>query len=263
MSRSKTYVKPRKDETPSEAAKAGLHAALATVWRWEYEKDPVFVTVATHLGQGRFAVASDSGTKNAWGHSFGPYSDLYVKLTGSNELLPVSFLYETPLKPIIILAIPDHLRGSLGTPEIAPMGSLAGHEYARVWRIGYCDGVFAEFDLENGPVVHGGDIFYEPDHTYFRGGADKLSDTHSIVVTCGFDYPGRKDYGAPVTDQDGRLAGVLVGGDTGPEQRHVGCYTPIDLIMPFVALGDVLASRKDRAFGLTHRVAHTRDEAGI
>lgn len=263
MSTTKRFEKPRRDEDPSEAAVEGLKAALATVWRWEYGKEPVFVTVATHLGKGRFAVITGTGIKNEWGNRYGPYSDLYVKMTGSDALRPVKSLYESPIRPIVILSLPDWHREDLGSPKVAPMESLATHEYARVWRIGYTDGVFAEFDLSRGPLIHKGDIFYEPQHTYYRGGADDMADQHSIVVTCGFDYPGRKDYGAPVTDQDGRLAGVLVGADTGPEQRHVGCYTPIGMIMPFVALADTLAARKDRVFGPNHRVVHSRDESGL
>jgi hypothetical protein len=54
-------------------------------------------------------------------------------------------------------------------------------------------------------------------------------------------YPGDKDLGSPVVDKNGRLVGIIIGADLGPEQSHTGAYVPIDYIEPMVATSVVAA----------------------
>ncbi|PZR90866.1 MAG: hypothetical protein DI537_17470 [Stutzerimonas stutzeri] len=253
-------------EKPSEAVVSGLGHAFETVWRWGDESDPSFVCIATNLGRGRVAVITDAGIQNPRGSDYGPFSDLYVSKSfrggaAPDDLVPVKSVYECPVTPISLLTLDLPSIDALPAPRFASMASMETRRSPKVWRMGFADGVFPDQEMShdrparfakgypNRPVCR----------STFRGSTDRLFSQHtSVVVECCLDYPGRCDFGAPVCDEDGDLAGVLVGNDTATGYTHIGYYVPVEILLPFIELESVLGSRRSGVFGIHERVTHTR-----
>lgn len=259
MSRSKT-------DSPSSAVTSGLRNAFATVWRWTYEGSPEFVCLATNLGRGRYAVVSDGGIKNPWGHVYGPFSDLYISsgFDGSqppSDLTPVRSSYETPIPPVSLLTLAGTDHDLLPSPRIATMGAIEQARNATVWRMGFSQGVFPDQDKTiNRPArATPGYINRPVARCQFRGAADPLYETRGIVVDCCFGYPGRCDFGSPVCTDDGGLSGILVGNDTSSGHTHIGYYVPIEMLLPFIDLENALSKRNGGVFGVYEPVVQTRD----
>lgn len=251
---------------PSSTIVDGLKNALATVWRWGYEGEPVYVCLATHIGRGRFAVTTDAGIRNPWGSSYGPFSDLYVSTTfyggeRPDDLIPVRSVYESPITPIFLLTVDLASIDAMPAPSIATMGEMESRRNSTVWRIGFSRCVFPDQNLDTTrPVqITSGYTNRPVANSPFRGATDPLHERHSIVVDCCLDYPGRCDFGAPICNDDGRLAGVLVGNDTASGYTHIGYYMPIEIILPFIDLENALGKRKGGVFGVHENVVQTRD----
>lgn len=257
---------PNRKPEPAIAVVDGLKRAFATVWRWTYDGKPTFVCLATNLGRGRLAVTADAGIRNQRGNPYGPCSDLYVSLifyggAGPTDLLPVKSVHECAITPVCFLTLDLPSIDNIPTPPIAGMGAMEARRNTSVWRMGFADGVFADQEMSTTrPARIANGYTNRPvSRSTFRGATDPLYKDHSsIVVDCCFDYPGRCDFGAPVCNDDGHLAGVLVGHDTATGYTHVGYYVPVDLLLPFIDLENELGKRRGGVFGIHEPVSQTR-----
>lgn len=255
-----------RETSPPDAVVDGLKAAFASIWRWSDEGKPEFVCLATNIGRGRLAVTSDAGIRNQRGNPHGPFSDLYVSLifyggAGPTDLIPVKSVYDCAISPVCILTLDLPSIENIPTPPIAAMGAMEARPNTTVWRMGFADGVFADQTVSTARAarVASGYTNRPVSHSPFRGGSDPLYSQHSsIVVDCCFDYPGRCDFGAPVCDVNGHLAGVLVGHDTACGYTHIGYYVPIEIILPFIDLENALGKRRGGVFGIHEPVNHSR-----
>jgi hypothetical protein len=251
--------------TPTREIVDGLKNALATVWRWGFEGSPEYVCLATDLGRGRFAVAGDAGIRNPWGSSYGPFSDLYISMgfcggDTPSDLIPARSVYECPLTPICLLTLDLDTIETMPTPAIATMGDMERRRNSTVWRIGFSRSVFPDQNLDpSRPAYITNGYTNQPvANSQFRGATDPLHKHHSPVVDCCLDYPGRSDFGAPICDDNGRLAGVLVGNDTASGYTHIGFYMPVEIILPFIELDGALSRRSGGVFGIHEGINHTR-----
>lgn len=241
-------------EIPTLVA-ASLSSCGAALWRHERGKEPDFIGMATHLGDGLFATVGDQGVESPWGGR-GKWQDLRLHLLdGSGAVLWGDWVDSIPNALVVIKARPSR-RLPVG-PAHAPMHELAGCEYPKVWRIGFGHGVFGDLDHSSPPRMTEGCALDVPRVSFYRNGADKAADLRAVCVHANFDYPRRKDWGSPVVAEDGRLAGVLIGGDLGPERSHQGAYVPVDLVMPHALVA--LAISKRSRFSGPMPVSHHAD----
>lgn len=250
---------------------ASLKRSVVAICRHPYRGERSFVAFATHLGGGAFATICDGKLQlpfDKW-DGLGRYSNLRVHLLdGSGQMFWIDWIYETPILPIAILQVRGHGVESWPAPEIATMAAMSGKNH--LWRIGYSRGVFGDQNLdipslgtEPPQVVTDGWICTHPVMTYFRNGADEeYGKMATIAGHACFGYPNKSDLGGPVVDNEGDLAGVLVGVDLGSQESHVGAYVPADLIMPFV--GFARASKVYHQFRYSlHPVVHQVDESEV
>jgi hypothetical protein len=250
---------------------ASLKGNIAAICRHPYKGERSFVGFATHLGGGAFATISDGNLQlpfDKW-DGLGRYSNLRIHLLdGSNRMFWIDWIHETPILPIAVLQVRGDGVDRWPTPELATMADMHGKNH--VWRIGYAKGLFGDQNLdlrslgtEPPHVVTDGWICYHPCMTYFRNGADEdFGNKHTIAGHVCFGYPNKSDLGGPVVDNEGRLAGVLVGADLGSQESHVGAYVPAELIIPFLA-----SARKSKIYsefrGQLHPVLHQIDESEV
>jgi len=240
----------RNKVTPEEARQA-LQTHAAALWRFSSGKDPEFLCMASHIGGGMFATVYDLGALNPWGQSH--YTDLRLQLLdGSGRTVWADWAVLSPMSPILLI----QSRGAddLPDPEAASMADIAVDEYHDVYRIGFDDGLFpktkgevARIAAANDFRISSGQTIYDPAMTWFRTGDDDLRDKETICAHCNFNSPTRNDIGAPVVDGQGRLAGVLIGANLGPEASHQGAYMPVEVIRPFA---EMLRVVKDRRYGI-------------
>lgn len=257
----------REKVTP-EPARQALQSQAAALWKHTSGRDPEFLCMATHVGDGMFATVYDLGALNPWGQSH--YTDLRLQLLdGSGRIIWADWAVMSPMSPILLI----QSRGAddLPEPDIASMADIAVKEYQDVYRIGFDDGLFHRSKEEvakaaaNGEFrLNAGETIYDPGMTFFRDGADELRGNETIASHCNFNYPGRRDLGAPVVDGRGRLAGVLIGANLGPETQHQGAYMPIEVIRPFAEMLRVVKDRRYGigAFGKFAEVVHHEYEPG-
>ena len=140
------------------------------------------------------------------------------------------------------------------------MGDMERQRNSTVWRIGFSRSVFPDQDLDpSRPAQISSGYTNRPvANSQFRGATDPFHKHHSIVVDCCLDYPGRCDFGAPVCDDKGRLAGVIVGNDTASGYTHIGYYMPVEIILPFIDIENELGKRSGGVFGIHETITHTR-----
>jgi len=261
-----------KEATP--AAQQALAACAAALWKHTEGKEPEFLCMATHIGDGMFATVYDRGAENTkWGEE--RYTDLRLHLLdGSGRVIWGDWATKSPLAPILLI----QSRGAddLPTPEFTSMGEMAQKEYTDVFRIGferYLDRkeVRTQAAAENRFMISTGCTIHDPEMGWYRSGADEPTKSDgsrpmsadTVNVHCAFDYPGRTDLGSPVVDSRGRIAGVLIGGDLGPDIGNQGSYMPIDMILPFADLSRSLRERRNGrslAFSGMWQVVHHEDE---
>ncbi|WP_114944442.1 hypothetical protein [Microvirga calopogonii] len=259
---------PKNPGVFTEQGLASLKGSIAAICRHPYNGERSFVGFATNVGGGAFATISDGKIKLPWEQwkGAGPYHDLRIHLLdGTGRMYWVDWVYETPVLPIAVLQVRGDEIERWPNPEIATIAAMNGKNH--VWRIGYADGVFGDSTLdlntlgsEPPHVVKAGWISAHPTMTYFRDGADAaFGGKHTIAAHVCFDYPNRSDLGGPVVDNEGRLAGVLVGADLGSQETHVGAYVPAQMIMPFVGAGRA-AKIYHQFHGALFSVLHQIDE---
>lgn len=104
--------------------------------------------------------------------------------------------------------------------------------------------MFGDLRLGAAARITEGCVLDTPHLSPYRCGSDKAADRRAIVARSNFDYPrSGKDWGSPVVAKDGRLAGVLIGGDLGPESGHQGAYVPVEMILPHARTLEVLRAQ--------------------
>jgi hypothetical protein len=245
---------------PTREASSALTSHAAALFRHAKGAEPKLLCMASYLGNGLFAAVSDELSDQRLP---GPtlYADLRLHLLdGTGRVIWAEWAAELPILPLLLVKA----RGATDAPgpDIAPMADVSGRDCTTVWRIGYGRGVFHEVALEKGPRIAEGYVIHDPQMTWFRGGANRFAKARTLAVHCCFDYPGPADYGSPVVLSDGPLAGILVGGNLGPEGAHQGAYVPVELVLPFARLIDARAT-SDRSLSLACRqdlVWHHEDE---
>lgn len=265
-----------------------LDRLQGSIWRHEADKPPVLLCMATRLATDYVVTVYDQGvdgfeskppswdveSREAWRSPQHRFSDLRLhSLYPGHPNDTVEWLYwasPCPLQPLVFLGTTEHAPETATCTAIAPMHTLLAREYPQLWRIGYGQGILANrrFELERCDPrrryvlhVHEGCLIHDVHMMYFRGGADNLHQSRSLVGHANFNYPGPIDYGAPVVDAHGDLAGVLVGGELGPESSHQGAYVPTDFIAPLL-LREHMRRRSYPKWDIGHHaVVHHEDAA--
>jgi hypothetical protein len=262
---------PKNPGVFTEQGLASLKGSIAAICRHPYNGERSFVGFATHFGGGAFATVTDGKIKLPWTEwkGAGPYHDLRIHLLdGSGATFWVDWVYETPIMPVAVLQVRGEGIERWPDPEVATIAAMHGKNH--LWRIGYADCQFADHRLELDSlgteppqVVKAGWICTHPCLTYFRHGGDpEFSGKRTIAGHACFDYPTRSDLGGPVVDNEGRLAGVLVGANLGPQEAHVGAYVPSQMIIPFV--GEARAAKTYHSFHRSlFQVLHQIDESEV
>lgn len=236
---------------PPEAVAGALAATAASVWRHAEGSPPVFLGMATHLGDGLFAAVADHFSVE--GSSRLAVSDVRMRLVDGRVARAAWVCLGQP-RPVVLIKAEGASRPAWPSAEMA---ALVGSGRDKVWRLGYCHGVFAEPEPAGAPRVTEGWHCGIPSVSWFRNGADPLGEASALVVHCVFGYPGRYDLGAPVISSDGLLAGVLIGGDLGPDARHQGAYAPIETVLPFARMAAAALAVRETQFSLSQqRVVH-------
>ena len=236
-----------KDKTTPPTALAALRSLTGALYRHGPKNSREYLSLATRLETGIWAGVQDRGIFP--GFVYGKHCgtevvvDLFLHVIGEDGTvseLPVQWAMRTPFKPIALLGVP----GDTGqAPDIAPTAELSWPQYQHIHRPdlpGYRRfGDFrprAETTYDQPVNAAQGSIYEMPMLQHYRSGADDAHDRRTICVSADFDYPMDIHIGCPVVDDFGRLAGIAVGVDPGPERSHVGMYAPADYIMPAVAL---------------------------
>jgi hypothetical protein len=250
---------------------ASLKRNVVAICHHPYRGERSFVGFATHLGGGAFATICDGKLQlpfDKW-DGLGRYSNLRVHLLdGSGQMFWIDWIYEAPILPVAILQVRGHGIERWPSPDIATMAEMSGKNH--LWRIGYASGIFGDHSLdlaslgtEPPEVVTEGWISTHPTMTYFRSGADdEFGNKLTIAGHANFGYPNKSDLGCPVVDNEGHLAGILVGADLGSQESHVGAYVPADLIMPFVEFARVSKIYHQFRYA-SYPVVHQMDESEV
>ena len=227
-----------RDAIPS-AAEVSPKSCGAAVWRHAQGSPSVLVGMAAHLGGGLYAAVADKGVQGPWG---GKWRDLRIHLLdGSGAVLWADWADTIP-NAVVVLKVRAS-RSLPADPAPAPMHEVAASAHAAVFRIGYGNGVFADVDASRPPRAAAGCVLSQPVATWYRNGADPAGKSSAVCAHANFDYPGDRDLGSPVVTEDGRLAGVLIGGNLGPEASHQGAYVPVDLVLPHARMLEALHAR--------------------
>lgn len=229
--------------TVPAAVATSLSSLAAALYRHTHGQEPEFLCMATRLSQGIYATVADRVARKKWRENL--YEDLRLHLL-DGSVLWVDWAAKCPVTPVLLM----EARGAeMSEIDIAGMADVAAAgTYPTVWRIGYGQPVWGKVEMEKGPRMAAGAVMSHPEMTWFRNGADQRRDERTIAAHANFDYPGKHDLGSPVVIDDGRLAGILVGGDLGPESAHQGAYVPAELVMPFIGLIRQLQPSGWRAF---------------
>lgn len=214
------------------AAQDAIENCTGIIMRHGPDKETrTFLAMATHLGGGIWATMADK----VYG------GRVYDQFTGTHELIdlwihpvggtpqPVHWGSMSIFKPLAILQAPG-TEGLAAPAGFADAASMAFPEYRKNWRHSFGGAkVFAdaEAEMDQESIAVEGAIFHLPAFARY----DALQDASTPCVLAGMDYPGRKDAGSPIVDEDGRIAGMLLGPDYGPGSAHAGWYMPIDYIL--------------------------------
>lgn len=236
-----------KDKTTPPAALAALRSLTGALYRHGPNGSREYLSLATRLDTGIWAGVQDRGIFP--GSVYGKFCgtevvvDLFLHVIaedGTVSELPVQWAMRTPFKPVALLGVP----GDDGmAPQIASTAELSWPEYQHIHRPdlpGYRR--FGDFrprgETPYEQPIGGvqGSIYEMPMLQHYRNGADDAHDRRTICVSADFGYPSDVHIGCPVVDDFGRLAGVTVGVDPGPERSHVGMYVPADFLLPAVEL---------------------------
>ena len=230
----------KNEETP-EVALASLRSITGALYRHGPDNSQEYLSMATRLETGIWIGVKDRGIfpGRVYGNFCGTevVVDLYLhQVAEDGEVieLPVQWAMRSLMSPLVVLGIPGD-RGD--APEIASSAELAWPQYQVIYR----------------PVIQGnerydtyskradtpflaqvsakkGSIYDPPMLQHYRNGADSAANQRSICISADMNYPADIYVGGPVVDDFGRLAGVIIGTDPGPERGHVGMYVPADLI---------------------------------
>lgn len=159
----------------------------------------------------------------------------------------------------MLLGVPGDLADG---PQHAPIGELAFPEYQGITRpVLHGHGRFdkwsdrKDIDISKEPFgAVRGSSYDTPMLQSYRNGADDDYRLNSICAHGDMGYPSDTQLGGPVFDDFGRLAGVIIGADLGPERGHTGAYVPADFILVAAALAKAaVAAARERghhSFGI-------------
>lgn len=222
----------------------------AAVFRHTRGDDPEFCGMATYLGDGIFALSIEQIMKRDVREPM--FCDIRFHMLGGDKPMVWSVWgMLTPMRPLVLMKAFEF---TAPRPDIATIAETTVDE--GVARIGFCHGVFHEAQPDSDPIVNEGYRVFGPfwgDYRSIKDGEQRAPS--AMVCHANFNYPGPKDAGAPVVTKDGRLAGILLGGDLGPQHSHQGAYVPIEFIMPFVEQMKLFCTEK----GPQVRIPYTED----
>jgi len=236
-----------KEKTTSPAALAALRSITGALYRHGPKESREFLSLATRLETGIWAGVKDRGIFP--GSVYGKFCgdsvvvDLYLHVVaedGTVTELPVRWAMRTTFRPVVLLGVP----GDTGeTPHVAPTAEMSWPQYQSIHRPDIV-GVrrFGDFvprgEIRFDQPVTGvvGSIYEEPMVQTYRCGSDDACDARAICVSASYDYPSDAIVGCPAVDDFGRLVGITIGTDPGPERSHVGMYVPADLVITAIPM---------------------------
>ena len=235
------------EKTTSPAALTTLRSITGALYRHGPKESREFLSLATRLETGIWAGIKDRGVFP--GKVYGKFCgtevvvDLYLHLVAEDGTVsehPVQWAMRTTFPPVVLLGVP----GDVGeTPQIAPTAEMSWPQYQTIHRpdiVGVSRfGTFVprgetKFDRPVTGVV--GSIYEDPMIQTYRCGSDDAHDARAICVSASYDYPSDAIVGCPAVDDFGRLVGVTIGTDPGPERGHVGMYVPADLVITAIPM---------------------------
>lgn len=250
------------DKTTPPAALAALRSITGALYRHGPDEGREYLSMATRLETGIWAGISDRGVFP--GSVYGKFCgesvvvDLYLHLVdedGGTTELPVQWAMRTTFPPVVLLGVP----GDVGEgPQIASAAEMTWPRYQSIHRpdlVGLKQtGGFVrrgEIRFEHSVAGVVGSIFEEPMLQTYRCGSDNAAGSRAVCVSASYDYPSDAIVGCPVVDDFGRLVGVTIGVNPGPERSHVGMYVPADLVITSIAMaraGIEAIRRRDSGF---------------
>ena len=256
-------------EIPACVAPA-LSSAVGMVCRHGPDGEVERLCMATRLETGLWATVHDRGVygDRIRGRHRGTLEvvDLHLHVgTGDDRrALPVRWATKSAIDPIALLGVPHDDGAALPTVGAAEMAET---QYRRIHvpaptpiEGGRFFGPTRASDVDpDAPfAVKTGATYGPPRLQTYRSGAsdahrvgrpsddlwgsvyDEASRRVAVCVQGDLDHSRDAVLGAPVVDDEGRLAGVVIGAGQGGEYEHVGAYVPVDVIMPLAAVAKTL-----------------------
>jgi hypothetical protein len=191
------------------------------------------VCLATRLASGYWVTCYDLVFGINRGRCEVPPADLTILHHGVHY--PVRWSVDLALEPMLLMHVEQDNLPAVGAT--APMSEYLVGPILQLWRIGYSDAWWKKTPAWDAPIIFDGvTISGECQCQFFRSASDPMSERNAPNVHCQFNEPQRSDYGAPVVLNDGRVAGVLIGGQFDDQTRARGAFMPVEFIMPFVNL---------------------------
>lgn len=245
---------------PSEALQATIDSLTAVIMRHgPGENTRTFICMATHLGGGTWATMRDGVFGGRVYDQFtGDHQaiDLWVHPVTGGEF-PARWGHLSIMRPVALIHAPG---SGASLPDYATAAEMSYPDHRLVWRNSFGGAKHfsdLEFDPTTKMVAVECRIYHRPLNLRWSPHRDDITP----AVCAGMDYPGNKDAGGPVVDEQGRLAGMLLGPGAGSGEEHKGWYIPVDYILPSLAMALESAPRSRERFGSAiHYVEHPSHE---
>lgn len=187
---------------------------------------------ATWLGDDMWLTVADRGiyggtVRGEW-RGLLEVVDIWIKPDDVDEFIPAIWAHQTSMKPIIVLKTAKGRRPHVNNSNIASTASTLLVDYYKLVRNE--DGKIYQSAIYDRPWMARYDVERET--------------AVAMVGRCDMNYRlSKKEFGAPMLTQDGKLAGVIVGSDWGTDSSHAGFYVPVDFIIPSIDILRAMLTR--------------------
>lgn len=280
-----------KERAIPESATRALRSNVGMVCRHDSKGGIEQLCMATRLGDGLWATVHDRGVYEGrvYGTTRGTRESvdlhLHFERDGERIALPVLWTSYAPIEPLAFLSVPGDRADA---PEFVGAAEMVAPDYRKIYVPGPMpkdgDRFFgpmraSDIDMDAAFEAKAGAVFGPPRQQNYRGGA---SDAHrvgtpsddswgeryesasralTVCVQGDMDHSRDGVLGAPVSDDAGRIVGIVIGAGLGNQSDHIGAYMPIDMILPLAAVAKALQASTRHRGCYTSRVDYVSHES--